>query len=284
MTTGRRGLAAGEANVEAKGHLPLLFYPEFLKEDDPLSGFKLGVTPARYSEAYWGLNNRIGVLVETHSWKPYDVRVRATDDAVLSLMEVAAQEAGEWSRAARQADDEGRAIGGKEVVLRYQATKNAKTIDFPGYKFERRAFARFRATVYEIRSQPAAGLEGAALLRAQAEPDDHRAQRRLHRSQGICGLDERETATARHQLSRVASGDCIGRRSVSGRGVPLCQPILRRPSIINGEGKMGEGKARSPGGIALRSHRPATGEVGPPTLGARVNGIVPVVGLLQHGL
>ncbi len=123
--------------MEQSGHLPLLFYPEYVKEDEPLSGFKLGVTPARFSEAYWELNNRIGVLVETHSWKEYPVRVKVTHDTVLSLMEIAAEEAGQWSRAARLADEEGKAIGGKQVVLRYAATKNAETIDFPGYRFER---------------------------------------------------------------------------------------------------------------------------------------------------
>ena len=134
---GSRLAARAKQLLEAKGHLPLLFYPQFVKEDDPLSGFQLWVPTARYSEAYWELNNRIGVLVETHSWKEYAVRIKATHDAVASLMEVAAQEAGEWSRAARLADDEGKAIGGKEVVLRYEATKTSQTIDFPGYKFQR---------------------------------------------------------------------------------------------------------------------------------------------------
>ncbi len=108
-----------------------------MKEDQPLSGFKLGIAPARYSEAYWGLNNRIGVLVETHSWKDYAVRVKATHDSVAALMRVAADEADEWRRAAKLADDEGRASGGKEVVLRYVNTSSSQTIDFQGYKFER---------------------------------------------------------------------------------------------------------------------------------------------------
>ena len=123
--------------LEGKGHLPLLFYPEYVKEDEPLSGFKLGISSARYSEAYWGLNNRIGVLVETHSWKDYAVRVKATHDSVASLMEAAADEADEWRRAAKAADDEGRATGGKEVVLKYENTPAFETIDFKGYKFER---------------------------------------------------------------------------------------------------------------------------------------------------
>ena len=137
----RAGARLGERAkriMEGKGHLPLLFYPQYVKEDEPLSGFATWVPSARYSEGYWELNNRIGVLVETHSWKNYAVRVKATHDSVAALMEAAADEADEWRRAAKQADDEGRAIGGKEVVLKYDATKKADTIDFKGYEFERR--------------------------------------------------------------------------------------------------------------------------------------------------
>ncbi len=136
----RVGAQLGERakrQLEGTGHLPLLFYPEYVKEDEPLSGFKLGIASARYSEAYWGMNNRIGVLVETHSWKEYGVRVKATHDTVAALMRVAADEADEWHRAAKAADDEGRATGGKEVVLRYENTLSFQTIDFKGYKFER---------------------------------------------------------------------------------------------------------------------------------------------------
>ena len=102
----RAGARLGERAkriMEAKGHLPLLFYPQFVKEDEPLSGFATWVPSARYSEGYWELNNRIGVLVETHSWKDYPVRVKATHDSVAAMMEIAADESDEWRSRARQA-------------------------------------------------------------------------------------------------------------------------------------------------------------------------------------
>jgi hypothetical protein len=135
---GKRLAERAKKDLEEKGHLPLLFYPQYVKEDEPLSGFATWVPGARYSEGYWELNNRIGVLVETHSWKDYATRVKATHDTVAALMKVAAEEADEWRRAAKQADEEGRAIGGKDVVLKYEATKKAEMIDFKGYKFERK--------------------------------------------------------------------------------------------------------------------------------------------------
>jgi hypothetical protein len=123
--------------LEKQGHLPVSFYPAFVKDEDPASGFAAWVSPARLSDGYWGLNNRIGVLVETHSWKEYGVRVKATHDALLDLLELTAQDATDWTKAAQLADNEGASIAAKDVVLQYEPTKKAKTIDFRGYKYER---------------------------------------------------------------------------------------------------------------------------------------------------
>jgi hypothetical protein len=123
--------------LESKGHLPILFfYPSFLKEDEPLSGFVARVSSIRFSDGYWGMNSRLGVLVETHSWKEYGVRVKATHDTLLSCIEIAAEEADSWVKAAKQTDDEARTIGGSEVVLKYAPTKSFETIEFKGYRFE----------------------------------------------------------------------------------------------------------------------------------------------------
>ena len=55
--------------LEAQGHLPLSFYPAFVKEDEPSSGFAQAVMLPRFSTAYWPTRNRLAVLVATHSWK-----------------------------------------------------------------------------------------------------------------------------------------------------------------------------------------------------------------------
>src|SRR5439155_285452 len=75
------GAAAKQAVFSAlvgRGHLPLDFYPQFSKDDDPSSGFALGIAPPRFGTAYWALRNRFSVLVETHSWKDYKTRVKTT--------------------------------------------------------------------------------------------------------------------------------------------------------------------------------------------------------------
>ena len=57
--------------MKSKGHLALPFYPRFENDKDPLSGFSRYVATARFSQGYWYNNNRLGMLVETHSWKDY---------------------------------------------------------------------------------------------------------------------------------------------------------------------------------------------------------------------
>jgi murein tripeptide amidase MpaA len=84
------GTALRDAVIAAlaeAGSLPLPFYPSFVVEDDPASGFVDGVAPPRFSHGYFWLRNRIGMLVETHSWKPYPHRVASTRNTIIAVLE-----------------------------------------------------------------------------------------------------------------------------------------------------------------------------------------------------
>ncbi|WP_129776280.1 M14 family metallopeptidase [Peristeroidobacter soli] len=120
-----------------KGSLPVDFYPSFLKDDDPTSGFAVAVGPKRFSQAYWASRNRLGILVETHSWKDYPTRVRITHHTIISLMEMAARDGRQWLAAAQAADRESAGIGGSTANITYTNTPHVKTIDFRGYEYER---------------------------------------------------------------------------------------------------------------------------------------------------
>jgi hypothetical protein len=119
------------------GSLPLEFYPALEKDDDPQSGFALSVGPPRFSHEYWVMRNRLGVLVETHSWKDYPTRIRATRNSIITMIELAAERGRNWLDIAKAADDRGRRIGGTEVVVRYENTESVRTIDFKGYEYSR---------------------------------------------------------------------------------------------------------------------------------------------------
>lgn len=139
--------------LAAKGSLPLPFYPDFAKTDDPSSGFVLTVYSPRFSTGYFPQRNRFTVLVETHSWKPYEHRVRVTCNTIIGLAELTAAHGAEWLRQAKQADVEASKLGGSEAILDYASgwrepskagssgaepdDVGARRIDFRGYAYTR---------------------------------------------------------------------------------------------------------------------------------------------------
>lgn len=123
--------------LAAQGSLPVDFYPSFARDDDPASGFVDGVGTPRFSNGYFPLRNRIGILVETHSWRTYPERVKATYNTVLDAMELTAANGPRWLQLAHEADARAAQLGGKPVPLSYKATDAVRTIDFLGYEYTR---------------------------------------------------------------------------------------------------------------------------------------------------
>lgn len=135
--------AAGQAlqgaileRMTARGHLPLGFYPSFDGDDDPSSGFTDGEAPPRFSHFYASARDRLGVLVETHSWRTYAERVASTRAVLEELTAALVRDGGTW-RAAEVAA-ETRSLAGREVALLSQGDPaSARTIEFRGYAYER---------------------------------------------------------------------------------------------------------------------------------------------------
>ncbi|MCM2336714.1 MAG: hypothetical protein NDI66_08025 [Pseudomonas sp.] len=125
------------AALARQGALPLPFYPSFVRSDDPTSGFEDGVAPPRFSQSYVATRNRLGMLVETHSWRPYPHRVRSTRNTVVAVLELVAEHGPQWLRATREADARAAALGGRPVPLDYRTTDKVRTIDYRGYAYTR---------------------------------------------------------------------------------------------------------------------------------------------------
>ncbi len=125
------------ARLTSKSHLPVNFYPSFVVDDDPSSGFAYGWPSPRFGNAYWAAHHRFGLLLETHSWKDYRARVTATYDVCLSLLELTALDGARWLAAAKAADDAAARLSGDEVVLLWEPTKTSRLIDFEGYAYSR---------------------------------------------------------------------------------------------------------------------------------------------------
>jgi murein tripeptide amidase MpaA len=124
-------------DLATQGSLPLPFYPSFVVGDDPQTGFTDSVSPPRFSTGYFLTRNRLGMLVETHSWKDYATRVRATRNTVVSILSQIAANGQEWMKVAKAADARAAKVAGEPVTLTYKATDKSRTVDFRGYEYTR---------------------------------------------------------------------------------------------------------------------------------------------------
>ncbi|NYZ64105.1 M14 family metallopeptidase [Luteimonas deserti] len=125
------------ADLAAQGSLPLPFYPSFVRHDEPDSGFEDGVSTPRFSTGYFPLRNRLAMLVETHSWKDYPVRVRITRNTIISVLEHIARNGRAWLDVVGQADRRAAALGGRPLALDFRTSGPARTIEFRGYAYTR---------------------------------------------------------------------------------------------------------------------------------------------------
>ena len=124
-------------DLSRQGALPLPFYPSFVVQDDPSSGFEDGVAPPRFSSGYFWLRNRLSMLVERHSWKEYPVRVRITRNTVVSVLEQVAAHGSDWLRITHEADLRASNLPAEPVPLAFAASKQSRLIDFRGYEYTR---------------------------------------------------------------------------------------------------------------------------------------------------
>jgi murein tripeptide amidase MpaA len=125
------------ADIGKQGSTPQSYYMSFLKTDDPASGFADAVYDPRFSTGYFQLRNRIGVLVETHSWKDYPTRVRVTHNTVISLLEQVAVHGKQWQQSAIAADARAAKLAGTTVPLSYKTADKTRMVDFQGYAYTR---------------------------------------------------------------------------------------------------------------------------------------------------
>jgi len=125
------------AQLSKQGSLPVGFYPSFVVGDDPASGFADAVAPPRFSTGYLPLRNRFGMLVETHSWKPYPTRVKITRNTILDVLQLVGEHGKRWRAEQLTADERAATLGGTRVALDYKASDKAREIEFRGYAYTR---------------------------------------------------------------------------------------------------------------------------------------------------
>ena len=127
-----------QARLTTLGHLPVPFYPSFDVDTDPTSGFSVSEAPPRFTHFYAPTRGRMGMLVETHSWRTYKERVTSTYHTLQAVLEEATRSAPTWRRVADEADRADAALAGTSVPLVWAATDHVTMIDFRGYAYESR--------------------------------------------------------------------------------------------------------------------------------------------------
>ncbi len=136
------------------GSLALDFYPDLAITDEPASGFALTVYSPRFSTGYFPQRNRFTVLVETHSWKQYALRVRVMRNTIVSLAELLDAWGPKWLELVTRSDQAAMNLGGRQLSLDYKSSwrepaqaggatseretdSEARVIEFRGYAYTR---------------------------------------------------------------------------------------------------------------------------------------------------
>jgi zinc carboxypeptidase len=147
------------SRLAAEGSLPLPFYPDLARIDDPASGFLLSVYSPRFSTGYLPARNRFSVLVETHSWKDYSTRVLVTRNTVVALAELVAEHGFAWRQAVERADRDAAHLFGSEVPLDYSSgwRETGRAGKAAGAKTDERTLIDFRGYAYTRSVSPISG-------------------------------------------------------------------------------------------------------------------------------
>ncbi len=122
--------------TQKRGHL-LSPYLELVDGRDPTKGIANFGSGPRFSTGYAALENRAGLLLETHMLKSYRTRVVATYDLVLSLLERLAAKPGELRKAVMRADADAAklAANATAVPLDFSVAKTSVPFTLQGYAY-----------------------------------------------------------------------------------------------------------------------------------------------------
>ena len=123
------------ARLTELGHLPIPFYPSFITTDDPTSGFAHDEAPPRFSHYYWATRGRLGILVETHSWRTYKERALSTYHTLQAVFEDAVRNARTWRAVADETARGDAALAGQPVTLDWKNTRDARELAYRGYAY-----------------------------------------------------------------------------------------------------------------------------------------------------
>jgi hypothetical protein len=119
--------------MESAGY-PVSPYIWFKDNKDPKKGLFGGSAPPRLSNTYAPLQNRPGLLIETHMLKDYKKRVEATYIFLKTILEYFNADNSSLKKAIRTADEQTITKLENPFPISFTTTEHANTIQYLGYK------------------------------------------------------------------------------------------------------------------------------------------------------
>lgn len=122
----------------ANDGFPLIDYVTFRKHHDVESGMATWAAPPRFSDGYSAIQNRPGLLIETHMFKDYETRVNATYAILQHSLVLLNNQHQNLKAKIAHADQftAGSAFREQPYTLSYRFTQQYDMIDFLGYEYE----------------------------------------------------------------------------------------------------------------------------------------------------
>jgi len=126
------------ASMKTSGFL-IFPYVQFRKWHDPRSGLRTGVAPPMISQGYAAIQNRPGLLIETHMLKDYKTRVDATYNMIKNTLAILNHQSGTLKTLINMADLSTAAAGfrsQKYPVLIKTSQKDSTMVKFEGFEYK----------------------------------------------------------------------------------------------------------------------------------------------------
>ena len=139
------GLTAWTVNYEEKMNeamvadgFPMAPYVSFKKWHDPRSGLKTWVATPRFSQGYTALQNRPGLLIETHMLKDYPTRVDSALRLVTNTIKWLNTDAGRLRGLVLEADQATASpeFRAEPFPLKFELAADSTTVEFAGVTYE----------------------------------------------------------------------------------------------------------------------------------------------------
>ncbi len=121
----------------AQKKFPIIDYVFFRKHHDPKSGMVTWSPPPRFSHGYTDIQNRPGLLIETHMLKNYQQRVSATYQMLISVLEALQKHKKEFKRLVKEAGafTASSAFLKQPLAVDFKLSSDSVMIDFLGYDY-----------------------------------------------------------------------------------------------------------------------------------------------------